>query len=458
MLSARPTEIEEDTRFRFSKTPGRTKFRKENTTHGGTVLRTLKGKQTPFQSSTHIEKAGGKHHAPLTTRRARPLGDKTPFPNRLAQLDRDLDYEPIFPISKDLKFSLLQTAQSLLQPPAQIADPDSAQRPSSARKHPKRDGQNFKTPANNGFPWAVDDISFSEAEPQVQEVAQNDYDEIEYMAPNTLDLPYQPPFDFDLPNYKEVGKDLAKLAFSFPIDDTPPAEIEINQEDIEPVSWDLLSLPDLEDDDDSFPRTRSSSFHPSTTSTAKKSSSVTNTIKNVAPKPISTTSTQKPSKKATAPATTSTASKTAGMRSRIASQKTTGAPQSSSRSRQMSTTTTSIPPRPATSTAVHRRVVSRTNTDLRNTQVAPRPATATSMYKTRSSTKAGEVAKKPVASSTFDASTGKRNIGTKGLVMVSRTSRVATVGGTSGAAKTRAASRGVVAAAKGKKNNLETDR
>ena len=59
-----------------------------------------------------------------------------------------------------------------------------------------------------------------------------------------LDLPYQPPFDSELPNYKNVGKTLFKLAHSYPYDDSPAAEIAMDEEAVKVTTWDLLALPE----------------------------------------------------------------------------------------------------------------------------------------------------------------------------------------------------------------------
>ena len=73
--------------------------------------------------------------------------------------------------------------------------PDSAQRPSSTRthvKHPSSATQNFKTPMNRGNYWDVSDgdlVLPAEMEPALHDtITENvdDFDEIEFMAPNTL--------------------------------------------------------------------------------------------------------------------------------------------------------------------------------------------------------------------------------------------------------------------------------
>jgi hypothetical protein len=146
--------------------------------------------------------------------------------------------------------------------------PDSVQRPSSLRKHIKqpRNSGKFETPANKGNHWDISDgeIEVLETQPEVEEDNLDDLDELEYGPPNTLgtlqllipafcpefnffkDLPYEPPFDFKLPDYKEVGKTLRHLAFSVYQDDVPaPPEHDIPASDLEVNNWNMMSLPEL---------------------------------------------------------------------------------------------------------------------------------------------------------------------------------------------------------------------
>ncbi len=71
--------------------------------------------------------------------------------------------------------------------------PDSAQRPSSLRKHPKHPRNSgagrFETPVNSGRHWDASDgeIVLPEVVQETDAVAEdNDTDEVEYGAPNTL--------------------------------------------------------------------------------------------------------------------------------------------------------------------------------------------------------------------------------------------------------------------------------
>jgi hypothetical protein len=59
-----------------------------------------------------------------------------------------------------------------------------------------------------------------------------------------LDLPYSPPYDFELPNFSELGKTLRNLAFTKPYPADPPPEVEFDVKDL-PTSWDFLNLPEL---------------------------------------------------------------------------------------------------------------------------------------------------------------------------------------------------------------------
>lgn len=102
----------------------------------------------------------------------RPLGDKTPFPNR-----SNAQIQPFQTPYVDTRYG---------------GTPDSALRPSSLRTHIKVPrgslGKNFETPMNNnGRHWDVSDIEISVPEsPTKVEVQEDDFDEVEYGPPNTL--------------------------------------------------------------------------------------------------------------------------------------------------------------------------------------------------------------------------------------------------------------------------------
>ncbi|KAG7098222.1 hypothetical protein E1B28_000189 [Marasmius oreades] len=204
----------------------------------------LKGNipQTPFQSQSKSIKGDlqlkdvprtGKGKAPIQLNTmSRPFLDKTPFPNRVVSLHTQT------PFNRDLSET-----------------PNSPQIPSSTRKHIRlpRQSQDFDTPLNTKNHWDLSDDEVGMSVPvvpsKVLEVKE-DYDEVEYMAPNTLDLHYQPPLDFELPDYKEVGKVLMDISRKLVLDEQqPPPEIVPKAEDITPVPWNMIPLLELEDDD-----------------------------------------------------------------------------------------------------------------------------------------------------------------------------------------------------------------
>lgn len=113
----------------------------------------------------------------------RPLGDKTPLPNRFGA---NLFQTPLPQKSKLSKLTIVEAAQQ--EKDGGDEPPGSIQRPSSLRthiKHPK----SFQTPVNSGHHWDVSDgdIVVPEVETQQEEAEpEDDLDEIEYCPPNTL--------------------------------------------------------------------------------------------------------------------------------------------------------------------------------------------------------------------------------------------------------------------------------
>ena len=191
----------------------------------------------------------------LTTTATRPLGDKTPLPNRIGAIlfQTPLPQRQNAKLSK-LAFVDLEGLNQTESAKQGGKTPDSVQRPSSARKHLKH----VMLPADSQS--ALQDTITED---------DDDFDEIEYMAPNTLgkgpsplsvqfvnhfsssskkyiDLPYQVPLDFELPDYKVLGKKLWHLAHSCPYDDSPSLpELDIVVSDIAAPTWDMLELPPL---------------------------------------------------------------------------------------------------------------------------------------------------------------------------------------------------------------------
>ncbi|KAK0440307.1 hypothetical protein EV421DRAFT_793197 [Armillaria borealis] len=231
MLTSRPISRNNDLagqRQMLAKTPGRVIHQNENANRGPATVHG-KGKntllQTPFNGGKfNKEGTQGK----LTTQApSRPLVDKTPFPNRTG-----------------VQFQTPYTFN--------FASPDSVLRPSSLRRHvrvPRSATKSFETPVNTGNPWNCD-VSIGSPEIVVQQlVLEDDLDEIEYMPPNTLDTPYVPPFDFDFPDYKFVGKALLEITRAPPYEDEPPPMPEVKDDELGMTAWDrLLPLADLEDD------------------------------------------------------------------------------------------------------------------------------------------------------------------------------------------------------------------
>lgn len=234
MLSSRPIHHALDGPVYPTKTPIRLKNRGEN---AGIKTVGPKGKGILLGTPAHGLKGGF-----ATTGKSRPFLDKTPFPNR--QQANYSGGEGKDGLGKLPKLILLETD-------AHLATPD-IQRPSSTRKHarlPRSADKNFKTPANKGYHWDVPDLDLELPDAQMEEpaVPQDDFDEIEYMAPNTLDLPYQPPFDFELPDYKALGQAFRKAIFSPVGDDWNP--VFEDPEMLEVPAMTSLPLKEIDDDD-----------------------------------------------------------------------------------------------------------------------------------------------------------------------------------------------------------------
>jgi hypothetical protein len=173
MLTSRPAPLTAN-RPLHAKTPGRAlqKARgilQENALHGPLTARKHKVRlQTPPEDGS---KEAQPSKANLVTR---PLGDKTPFANRQCRTLQDPTPGPV----KTTKFELLTPGHALLS--------------SSVRKSVRgrySSGPVFETPITNGNHWDVieGDIAVLAApEAQGEEVQQEDYDEIEYMAPTAI--------------------------------------------------------------------------------------------------------------------------------------------------------------------------------------------------------------------------------------------------------------------------------
>ncbi|KAG2154468.1 uncharacterized protein EDB93DRAFT_1048800, partial [Suillus bovinus] len=260
MISSRPTGIAFDGDYRhLTKTPGNRMLKSRSALQenvGRHVPLTVDGKakkvalqKAPFCPNTlqpqkilkgHDGTTKSKGKEPVIVAPSRPLGDKTPFPNRVANHATPLQMTKII-------FDV--TPGALL-------------RPSSARKHvrlPRSASKSFQTPLTGGNHWDVSDIDINpEVVAAPTQSIEEDYDEIEYMPPKLPEMPYEPPFE--LPDYKEIGRTFLALTHSYPIDDIPThtTSTEFTAVDSDDNFFALcnISLPHL-DDDSPFSRANS---------------------------------------------------------------------------------------------------------------------------------------------------------------------------------------------------------
>lgn len=111
----------------------------------------------------------------LAASSSRPLGDKTPFANRSHA-------GPTPHVPRESKL--------ILMTPAPQKPDTSLLRPSSARKHIRAPRPSYETPTTNGKHWDVSDIDIDVegvgAESKSATIEEEDYDEIEYMAPTAI--------------------------------------------------------------------------------------------------------------------------------------------------------------------------------------------------------------------------------------------------------------------------------
>ena len=138
-----------------------------------------------------VSATGGKPIILNTRPAARPLGDKTPFPNRASKAGAAQDIG----IQKGELHQKLPKLLDSLYPSLsnQEGAPEYSPRPSSTRKTaraPHSATRKFQTPLVNGNPWDVSEGSIELGDVQVQDVQGDaeveDLDDVEYMPPNTL--------------------------------------------------------------------------------------------------------------------------------------------------------------------------------------------------------------------------------------------------------------------------------
>ncbi|KAL1675955.1 hypothetical protein EV122DRAFT_292312 [Schizophyllum commune] len=335
MLGMRAAPLDLDGAYQVplaTKTPGKN-MKRENAYPPATVngkARTLIS-QTPYKPGT-IQPERMKDAGPSKATKT-PFGDKTPFPNRL----------------RPQLFSPSQDAGPKLQKPNFVLEvvPDGNARPSSTRKNARPRSsltKAFQTPANRGDWWNVPEDDLMSPENSVQEVEEEelfDYDEeVEYMPPNTLDLPYVPPFDFEMPDYKKVGAAVTEIMHCYAyVDVVPIPDPTFDEKDLADEGKGLAVpierlLPDTVPEDEDEPAAKRSSPTPS-----KRSSPALASRTHDLSRAGSATSSRAPSTTGRAPSTTVRAPSTlrgTTTHSRAAS------------------TTSNIPSRPATATALRR--------------------------------------------------------------------------------------------------------
>ena len=136
---------------------------------------------------------GGKPVLLNTRSAARPLGDKTPFPNRTSKAGAVLYMDMRKGELQQKLPKFLESLHPSLRNQETPETLDFSPRPSSTRKSartPNSANRKFQTPLVNGNPWDVSDGSIELDDMQVQDVQQDaevdDLDEIEYMLPNML--------------------------------------------------------------------------------------------------------------------------------------------------------------------------------------------------------------------------------------------------------------------------------
>ena len=245
MLSSRPVNA-----FGSTKTPGRGTFRSANhaeNTIFPSVKRTVGKANTPFDSTSSTGSHAEEEDAisPLKQRAGSPIKQlqSTSFPTKSAQNKipfhsnagagyRDVVFTkspaklvlhtPLPSVKKRFNYNSfafnLATPALNLRPDSpldeeQEQDSLSTPLPSSVRRMSRSSRmsmeRSFQTPQNNGRHWDVSDISIELNDLQIDEedpdaVTIDEDAEIEYMPPK-VEVPYEPPFDFEFPDYKKVG-------------------------------------------------------------------------------------------------------------------------------------------------------------------------------------------------------------------------------------------------------------
>lgn len=248
----------------------------------------LGGKQTPFRGKPQQSAS-------------KVLGDKTPFHHNR----QDPLFTPAPQSFKIAKFALEEDEPEFLWPSTD-APTSNLLRPSSMRKSirgrlsggdgdKERDEERFgplglkglslQTPMNpKNRHWDVGDLDLEtpvDTEPIAEEEEEEDDDEIEYMPPK-VEVPYQPPFDFEIPDYKVLGVKLREMAHSYKYEDDPVLDDFDYVFDISQAELELLNpidpAPPEEDGDNPFIEPSTSKLKPKSASTAVKHKAPPTTI------------------------------------------------------------------------------------------------------------------------------------------------------------------------------------
>ncbi|KAF8655606.1 hypothetical protein AX16_002988 [Volvariella volvacea WC 439] len=454
MLSSRPIQIHTDAPVNTlpAKTPRRAPKhgRMENAGVPPTVNAKAKGVlvNTPYHAGP-AQQGAKEYQKPLLATLSkpggtRPLGDKTPFPNRTA---RRIQETPA-PDSALKPGALDLAIDALLE---EVDWDIGNRRLSSTRKRPrlpKSAEKHFQTPPNNqGSVWVPGkgqlllqpELEEEDADAEVQDAGveseeKEDYDEIEYMPPK-LEVPYQPPFDFKMPDYKKVGSMLYEMAHSYYYDDTPLPPIEFSLEKEDTISWDDLHPCTHEDflDDDPFEQVTTRKPHipgaasksrptstapttktrtasgPTTTSTKPTTSNLT---RRAPVDPVMATTPAPPRPRSTVPTASRqrTISTTA---TAAAASRAKPVPTTTATSSKTTTTTTTRPLSRAASSARTRPDVAAAGSSTTTTRVRSRPTTSASFYPSRAPSRAATKASTAATTTVTTAAAGKPNAGTR---------------------------------------------
>lgn len=301
MLSSRPVNA-----FGSTKTPGRGTFRSANhaeNTIFPSAKRTVGKAHTPFDSTSTtgsyaneeedamslLKQRAGSPIKPQSTSSSFPTKsaqNKTPFHGNAGAGYRDVVFTkspakpvlhtPLPSVKKRFNYDSftfnLATPALNLRPDSpldeeQEQDSLSTPLPSSVRRMSRGSRmsmeRSFMTPQNNGRHWDVSDISIELNDLQIEEedpdaVTIDEDAEIEYMPPK-VEVPYEPPFDFEFPDYKKVGSTFLRGYYMDPkeaLSELPSYSEPFEVPQLEEIERLSFSSDTSEDSDDPFVQAR----------------------------------------------------------------------------------------------------------------------------------------------------------------------------------------------------------